>query len=61
MTKEVIGIAGCGAMGEPMVQRLLAAGFEVWAHDVRPLAEFGVLSLSICWRMPQSSRGDVMW
>ena len=44
MTKEVIGIAGCGAMGEPMIQRLLTAGFEVWAHDVRPLAEFGAIA-----------------
>ena len=44
MAKEVIGIAGCGAMGEPMAQRLLTAGFEVWAHDVRPLAEFGAIA-----------------
>ena len=44
MAKEVIGIAGCGAMGEPMAQRLLTAGFEVWVHDVRPLAEFGAIA-----------------
>lgn len=40
MAEDVIGIAGCGAMGQPMAERLLAAGFEVWGHDVRPIAEF---------------------
>ena len=44
MANEVIGIAGCGAMGEPIAQRLLAAGFEVWIHDVRPLSEFGAIA-----------------
>ena len=34
MANEVIGIAGCGATGEPISQLLLAAGFEVWIHDV---------------------------
>lgn len=38
---ETIGIAGCGAMGLPMARSLLAAGFDVWGFDVRPLAEFG--------------------
>ena len=41
MVKEVIGIAGCGAMGLPMAQRLADAGYVVWGHDVRPAAEFG--------------------
>jgi len=44
MANDVIGIAGCGAMGEPIAQRLLAAGFEVWIHDVRPLSEFGAIA-----------------
>ena len=38
---ETIGIAGCGTMGLPMAERLFAAGYEVWGHDVRPTAEFG--------------------
>jgi len=40
----VIGVAGCGAMGLPMAERLRAAGFEVWGHDVRPSAEFGAFA-----------------
>ena len=44
MAKEGVGIAGWGAMGEPMAQRLLTAGFGVGAHDVRPLAEFGAIA-----------------
>lgn len=40
MGKDVIGIAGCGAMGLPMAQRLADAGYEVWGHDVRPASEF---------------------
>tara|TARA_B100002003_G_C14121047_1_gene539199 strand:- start:84 stop:917 length:834 start_codon:yes stop_codon:yes gene_type:complete len=41
MSKDVVGIAGCGAMGLPMAQRLADAGYEVWGHDVRPVGEFG--------------------
>ncbi len=41
MGKDVVGIAGCGAMGLPMAQRLADAGYEVWGHDVRPAVEFG--------------------
>lgn len=37
----VIGVAGCGAMGLPMARQLLAAGFDVWGFDIRPLSEFG--------------------
>jgi 3-hydroxyisobutyrate dehydrogenase-like beta-hydroxyacid dehydrogenase len=36
-----IGIAGCGAMGLPMAQNLLNAGYDVWGYDVRPVSEFG--------------------
>lgn len=36
-----IGIAGCGAMGRPMAEALIAAGFEVTGYDVRPISEFG--------------------
>lgn len=31
----VIGVAGCGAMGLPMAENLLAAGFDVWGFDVK--------------------------
>jgi len=36
-----VGIAGCGTMGLPMTECLLAAGFDVWGHDVRNIGEFG--------------------
>ena len=36
-----IGIAGCGAMGLPMAECLLAAGVDVWGHDVKNIDEFG--------------------
>lgn len=36
-----VGIAGCGAMGLPMAECLLAAGVDVWGHDVRNIDEFG--------------------
>ncbi len=39
-----IGVAGCGAMGLPMAERLLAAGFDTWGFDVRPAAEFGAFA-----------------
>ena len=39
-----IGIAGCGTMGQPMAERLLAAGYDVWGHDVRDVEAFGDLS-----------------
>ncbi len=32
-----IGVAGCGAMGLPMAENLLANGFDVWGYDVRPV------------------------
>lgn len=38
---DVIGVAGCGAMGLPMAEALVRAGNTVWGHDVRPAAEFG--------------------
>ena len=33
----VIGVAGCGAMGLPMAENMLAAGFAVWGFDVKPV------------------------
>lgn len=38
---NAIGIAGVGAMGLPMAKRLVAAGYDVWGFDVRPVSEFG--------------------
>lgn len=40
----VIGVAGCGAMGLPMAERLRGAGHEVWGFDVRPAREFGAFA-----------------
>ena len=39
-TPENIIVAGCGAMGLPMAQALVAAGFNCHGYDVRPRAEF---------------------
>lgn len=37
IASDVIGIAGCGAMGLPMAERLLAAGYAVWGFDVKKI------------------------
>ena len=37
---NVIGVAGCGAMGLPMAQQLQKAGYSVWGFDVRPADKF---------------------
>ncbi|MDF1731574.1 MAG: NAD(P)-dependent oxidoreductase [Minwuia sp.] len=37
----MIGVVGCGAMGQPMAEALLRAGFAAIGHDVRPLKDFG--------------------
>jgi len=36
---QTIGFIGLGAMGGPMVRRLLGAGFAVVAHDANPAAQ----------------------
>jgi 3-hydroxyisobutyrate dehydrogenase-like beta-hydroxyacid dehydrogenase len=41
VSRPTVGIAGCGTMGLPMAQCLLAAGVDVWGHDVRKADEFG--------------------
>lgn len=41
---NTIGIAGCGTMGLPMAQALLAGGFDVYGFDVRPSKEFADFS-----------------
>lgn len=35
-----IGVAGCGAMGLPMLRQLIAHGFDARGFDVRPLPQF---------------------
>ena len=40
----MIGIAGCGRMGAPMLAALAAAGFVARGYDVRETAEFGDLA-----------------
>lgn len=37
MSDNIIGIAGCGNMGLPMAENLLAQGYDVWGHDIRPI------------------------
>jgi 3-hydroxyisobutyrate dehydrogenase-like beta-hydroxyacid dehydrogenase len=34
MAKETVGIIGLGAMGTPMANNLLAAGFTTWVFDI---------------------------
>ncbi len=33
-----VGFVGLGNMGGPMAERILAAGFPLMVHDVRPVA-----------------------
>ena len=40
----MIGVAGCGRMGAPMLAALRRAGFDARGFDIRPPAEFGELS-----------------
>ncbi len=40
----MIGVAGCGTMGAPMLAALRRAGFEARGFDIRPADEFGALS-----------------
>lgn len=42
--REVIGVAGCGRMGAPMLAALHAAGFAARGFDVRPTEAFGDLA-----------------
>jgi len=37
-TGHVIGVAGCGNMGLPMAECLLADGHDVWGFDIKPVA-----------------------
>jgi 3-hydroxyisobutyrate dehydrogenase-like beta-hydroxyacid dehydrogenase len=39
----MIGVAGCGRMGAPMLRALRSAGFDAHGFDIRPPAEFGDL------------------
>lgn len=32
---NIIGVAGCGNMGLPMAENLLANGYDVWGYDIR--------------------------
>ncbi len=40
----MIGVAGCGRMGAPMLVALRNAGFEAQGFDIRPSQEFGALA-----------------
>lgn len=42
--REVIGVAGCGRMGAPMLAALHAAGFDARGYDVKPAGTLGELS-----------------
>ncbi len=41
---EKTGIAGCGRMGQPMLQTLLDAGFDAQGFDVKPRETYGAFS-----------------
>jgi 3-hydroxyisobutyrate dehydrogenase-like beta-hydroxyacid dehydrogenase len=34
---HIIGVSGCGNMGLPMAENLLANGYDVWGYDIRPI------------------------
>jgi len=40
----MIGVAGCGRMGAPMLEALLSAGKNATEYNVRPVADFGGLA-----------------
>ncbi len=40
----MIGVAGCGRMGAPMLAALRAGGLDARGYDVRPPSEFGELT-----------------
>jgi 3-hydroxyisobutyrate dehydrogenase-like beta-hydroxyacid dehydrogenase len=42
--REVIGVAGCGRMGAPMLAALQAAGFNARGFDIKPTNTFGDLT-----------------
>lgn len=41
----MIGLAGCGRMGAPMLAALRSAGFDAAGYDIRPAAEFAGLPM----------------
>ncbi len=41
---QVIGVAGCGRMGAPMLAALHRAGFNARGYDIRPADSYGALS-----------------
>lgn len=43
----MIGVAGCGRMGGPMLAALRHAGFDAVGFDVRPIDDFGDLTPAI--------------
>ena len=51
-----IGVAGCGAMGLPMVQALLASGFDVSGFDIRPPEQFGCFSSRMVFSAAEFSK-----
>lgn len=52
----MIGVAGCGRMGAPMLGALRAAGLNASGFDVRPTAEFGALAPYMTNDAPEFSR-----
>lgn len=40
----MIGVAGCGRMGLPMLAALRRAGFDAWGLDIRPPRDFGTMA-----------------
>lgn len=36
-----IGIAGCGAMGLPMLKQVISGGFDAIGYDIRPAVHYG--------------------
>lgn len=55
-----IAVAGCGAMGLPMLQRLIGAGFDAVGYDVRPPSDFGDFAGDLLDDPAGLSRRDIL-
>jgi 3-hydroxyisobutyrate dehydrogenase len=61
---STVAVVGVGRIGFPLLERLLAAGHRVTAHDVRPEVERLVVSAGATWapnRIDAASGNDVVF
>lgn len=56
MPKPVIGLAGCGRMGLPMLLAMRSAGFNAVGFDIRPAGDFGDDAVAVGFNPDKFSR-----